>query len=166
MANRASGRQVVPSGASLYGWPTAAYHIDLMLGTPPQPVRLVVDTGSSNLAVAGPDIASSFTQLQSYNPELSSTAEATGQTFSLEYVVGEIDCAVYTDIIAVQNGTGVAYLHASVSFGVITSQKDFFSDSALARAGVYDGERQNLSPVRPFSLIVSCARCPMLVAHT
>lgn len=127
-------------GASLYGWPSSAYHVDLFIGTPPQQVRLVVDTGSSNLAVAGPQIAASFPSLSAYDPALSNTSRATGQSFKLDYVVGEIDCEVFHDVISVQNGSTNLMLQAAVSFGVITSQADFFSKDPVSSVGVYDGE--------------------------
>jgi len=103
---------------------------------------LVVDTGSSNLAVAGPTIGSQFPMLHTYNPGVSATMQPTAQTFSLSYVVGHIACTVYRDVVTVRNGSGAgaALLSATTDFGVITSQANFFSDAGtVSSPGVFDG---------------------------
>lgn len=45
------------SKAELFGWPSAAYHVNVTIGAwGRSQQRLCVDTGSSNLAVAGPQV--------------------------------------------------------------------------------------------------------------
>lgn len=126
---------------ALYGWPSAAYHINVDIGTPPQSVRLVVDTGSSNLAVAGPQVGSSFPNLRTYDHSLSSTANATGLDFDVQYVVGSIHCTVFNDVVSIRNGSSPssAPLRVRAGLGVINSQTDFFT-GGLSGPGTYDGE--------------------------
>lgn len=126
---------------ALYGWPSAAYHINVDIGTPPQSVRLVVDTGSSNLAVAGPQVGSSFPNLRTYDHSLSSTANATGLDFDVQYVVGSIHCTVFNDVVSIRNGSSPssAPLRVRAELGVINAQTDFFT-GGLSGPGTYDGE--------------------------
>lgn len=112
----------------------------------------MVDTGSSNLAVAGPQVGSSFPNLRTYNHSLSSTANATGLGFDIEYVVGSIHCTVFNDVVSIRNGSSPssAPLRVRAGLGVINAQTDFFTEG-LSGPGTYDGEAECPSVFSPAS---------------
>lgn len=59
----------------------------------------MVDTGSSNLAVAGPALGQLGTNqvYRTYDPSLSNSSEAQSDSFEVEYVQGDISGTVYED---------------------------------------------------------------------
>lgn len=59
----------------------------------------VVDTGSSNLAVAGPALGLSGSKqvYRTYDPDTSNSSQKQPDTFEVEYVQGDITGFVYED---------------------------------------------------------------------
>ena len=62
-------------------------------------ITQVVDTGSSNLAVAGPALGPSGTNqvFRTYDPKSSNSSQAQADSFEVTYVQGDITGEVYED---------------------------------------------------------------------
>lgn len=89
------------------------YTIQLSIGTPPQPLTLVIDTGSSELWVNPTCSAAPAAQVQfcnnfpQFNYKASSTFNDTGTSFQLQYGRGVANVEYVTDTIII----GCEYLH-------------------------------------------------------
>jgi hypothetical protein len=81
------------------------YTIDLLIGTPGQPVTVIIDTGSSDLWVnpvcetsGQPSFCSSFPQ---YDYTASSTLQDTGAADMLSYGKGNVTLEYVTDLVSI-----------------------------------------------------------------
>ncbi|KAF2494423.1 acid protease [Lophium mytilinum] len=98
------------------------YVVTFSIGTPPQPVSVSIDTGSSDTWVdpdcstAGPqssiDLCNSYPV---YTVDLSSTAEDTGESTTLSYGKGSADVEYYTDNFLLGGATVIAQQFAVAS---------------------------------------------------
>lgn len=80
------------------------YTIQLSVGTPPQPVVVVIDTGSSDLWVnptctAAPNQVEFCNSFPHFDPTKSSTLNDTGSSFRLNYGKGSAFVEYFTDVV-------------------------------------------------------------------
>ncbi|KFY67797.1 hypothetical protein V497_00209 [Pseudogymnoascus sp. VKM F-4516 (FW-969)] len=77
------------------------YTINITIGSPPQPVMVVVDTGSSNLIVNSPQSdfcqAGNCTQYGSYDPTTSDTSKWYNNLMQVQYEIEALEGAWVTD---------------------------------------------------------------------
>lgn len=107
-----------------------AYVIEMNLGTPPQRLQFLVDTGSANMAIAGPqcqDQHSNKCRIDNFFfPDKSSTAVSLNKPVETEYGKGAWSGIVYRDVISFPGGpTTIA------EFAVINQEKDFFLKNSV-----------------------------------
>lgn len=109
---------------------SAADHLAVSIGTPPQPVYVQVDTGSFELwvnpdctTVSGSD-AVFCERAGRYDASESSTATSLGTSRTLRYGIGAANISYFTDNISL---AGSAMALQDVQFGVATSSEDAFS---------------------------------------
>ncbi|KUJ08226.1 acid protease [Mollisia scopiformis] len=81
------------------------YLIELSIGTPPQPIDVLLDTGSSELWV-NPTCSSSYNptvcdELPRYDPALSSTSEDLDGTFDIAYGTGDVSGEYWWDTVSI-----------------------------------------------------------------
>ncbi|KAF6026143.1 BACE1 [Bugula neritina] len=108
----------------LQGKPAGGYYIEIEIGTPPQLFNVLLDTGSSNFAIAS-----------SYNPILStyfdsskSTSFTTsGQSIQVNYTQGHWEGIVGSDVINFAGGNLTA-VRASIS--LIQESREFFENGS------------------------------------
>ncbi|KAF2366572.1 Peptidase family A1 domain [Trinorchestia longiramus] len=116
------GNSKPPSQWNLFGIPGDGYYITAQIGTPPQKVNLLVDTGSSNLAVAGTssgELDTFFDASQS-----SSFIPLTNSHLKVSYSQGWWQGSLGTDIVAVP---GVTHSLSTRSFvALITDSHGFY----------------------------------------
>jgi hypothetical protein len=73
----------------------------LGIGTPAQPFRLVVDTGSANLWVPASACSSAAcTQRAQYNPQQSSSSKVLGQQVAISYGAGQVNSVLVKDVVS------------------------------------------------------------------
>ncbi|KAH3678401.1 hypothetical protein WICMUC_001418 [Wickerhamomyces mucosus] len=76
----------------------AQYYTEIQLGTPGQPFKVILDTGSSNLWVPSTECSSLACYLhQKYDHEASSTYKANGSDFAIQYGSGSLEGFVSQD---------------------------------------------------------------------
>ncbi|XP_072276883.1 beta-secretase 2 [Pyxicephalus adspersus] len=96
------------------------YYLEMMIGTPPQALNILVDTGSSNFAVAGapnPDISKYF------DSEASSTYQSLGLEVTVRYTQGSWTGVLGKDVISVPKGVNGTFL---VNIASILESESFF----------------------------------------
>ncbi|KAM6448309.1 beta-secretase 2 isoform 1-T1 [Liasis olivaceus] len=105
---------------NLQGDSGRGYYIELLLGTPPQKLNILVDTGSSNFAVAG----ASNTDLTSYfNAEKSSTYKSLDVEVTVKYTQGSWTGILGTDVISMPKGINGTYV---INIATIFQSENFF----------------------------------------
>lgn len=88
--------------APLTNYLNAQYFTEIQLGTPGQPFKVILDTGSSNLWVPSEDCSSLACFLHSkYAHDSSSTYKANGSSFSIQYGSGAMEGYVSQDTLAI-----------------------------------------------------------------
>ncbi|CAK7262704.1 hypothetical protein SEPCBS119000_000119 [Sporothrix epigloea] len=133
--------------ATLYNATNVAYMIELGLGTPPQRVRVQLDTGSNELWV-DPDCSTvsdaasqSFCEsVGTFNPDDSSTLVDSGVVTTLAYGRGQADIDYVLDSIAIPGVNGTSSTLKQAQFGVAVSSQD----AAVPICGVGYGKDFNL----------------------
>lgn len=92
----------------------AQYYGDISVGTPPQTMTVIYDTGSSNLWV--PDAKpSAFSRHSIYDHDASSTYVANGSTFDIEYGSGPVSGVYSRDTVLLGDFELDDYLFAEVN---------------------------------------------------
>ncbi|XP_033126047.1 beta-secretase 1-like isoform X2 [Anneissia japonica] len=110
--------------ADVGGKPGLGFYIELGLGTPPQELSILVDTGSSNFAVAA--AAHPFVTTY-YEPDNSSTYESSSTEVYVPYTQGEWHGRLGTDMVTIPsdpNSTVRAHI-----VGIYSSEKFFINGS-------------------------------------
>lgn len=117
-----------PSGAvnfldmvnNLKGDSGRGYYMEMVIGTPGQTLNILVDTGSSNFAVAAaphPYIATYFNRAQS------STYQTSGRSVSVRYTQGNWEGELGTDLITIPHGPNGTI---TINIAAILTSDDFF----------------------------------------
>ncbi|ODV85493.1 hypothetical protein CANARDRAFT_28281 [[Candida] arabinofermentans NRRL YB-2248] len=86
----------------LTNYMNAQYFTEIQLGTPGQPFKVILDTGSSNLWVPGSDCSSLACYLHTkYEHDDSATYKANGTTFAIQYGSGSLEGYVSQDTLSI-----------------------------------------------------------------
>ncbi|CAE6404515.1 unnamed protein product [Rhizoctonia solani] len=122
--------------------------IELLLGTPPQTVDLLFDTGSGPLWVLGPSCAQSClgpANRSFFDPSLSSTAQYTARHETVDYLGGTVSGFVWSDKLTIQNvtfQTPQRFINADFSNWFALPAGGFvglaFPSIALGNTSIYD----------------------------
>eukprot|EP00045_Choanoeca_perplexa_P007956 m.72934 g.72934 ORF g.72934 m.72934 type:complete len:613 (-) comp14294_c0_seq2:129-1967(-) len=118
---RATSLEALP----VIGRPALAYSVNVTLGTPPQSMLVVVDTGSSNLAVSAmvndgsPD---------TYSMDKSTSSDASGTSFSVRYAVASFTADRVTDVFRFAQASEQGW---PVEFGAMVKSTSFFEPGSL-----------------------------------
>lgn len=84
----------------LTNYANAQYFTEILLGTPGQPFKVILDTGSSNLWVPSQDCSSLACFLHSkYDHDASSTYKANGSEFAIQYGSGAMEGYISQDVL-------------------------------------------------------------------
>ncbi|XP_065799790.1 beta-secretase 2 isoform X2 [Muntiacus reevesi] len=105
---------------NLQGDSGRGYYLEMQIGTPPQKLQILVDTGSSNFAVAGaphPYIDSYF------DSERSSTYRPKGFDVTVKYTQGSWTGFVGEDVVTIPKGFNSSFL---VNIATIFESENFF----------------------------------------
>ncbi|XP_058041735.1 beta-secretase 2 isoform X2 [Ahaetulla prasina] len=105
---------------NLQGDSGRGYYFELLLGTPPQKLNILVDTGSSNFAVSG----APNTDLTSYfDREKSSTYKSMNVEVTVKYTQGSWIGILGTDVIRMPKGINGTYI---INIATIFQSENFF----------------------------------------
>lgn len=105
---------------NLQGDSGRGYYIEMALGNPGQKVNILVDTGSSNFAVA----AASHPFITHYfNTALSSTYQSVGRTVGVRYTQGNWEGELGIDRVSIPNGPNGTFI---INIAAILSSEGFF----------------------------------------
>ncbi|KAK3581004.1 hypothetical protein CHS0354_013898 [Potamilus streckersoni] len=109
---------------NLNGKPGQGYYIEVMIGTPPQKLNVLVDTGSSNFAVA----ARSYPEISTFfHRERSSSYKEIGTSVYVPYTQGKWEGTLGSDIITVSSLPNISFT-ANVA-GITTAENFFINGS-------------------------------------
>uniref|UniRef100_A0A667YP44 Beta-secretase 2 n=1 Tax=Myripristis murdjan TaxID=586833 RepID=A0A667YP44_9TELE len=105
---------------NLLGDSGRGYYMEMSIGTPGQKLNILVDTGSSNFAVA----AAPHTFITHYfNTELSSTYQSAGRAVAVRYTQGNWEGELGTDRISIPKGPNGTI---TINIAAILSSDGFF----------------------------------------
>ncbi|XP_078416433.1 beta-secretase 2 [Cetorhinus maximus] len=96
------------------------YYLQVLIGTPAQKMNILVDTGSSNFAVAGAPYGNMKTY---FEPELSSTYKSSDQVVTVRYTQGSWVGNLGTDVITIPKGPNGT---VTINIATILQSEDFF----------------------------------------
>lgn len=117
-------RSIDPVTQRVVGISGEGYYLDVNVGTPPQKMQVLIDTGSSNFALA----ASPNPYISHYfHRENSSTYRATGETVYVPYTQGEWKGDLGVDAVTLDSLPNVT-IHPNIAF--ITHSDSFFIPGA------------------------------------
>uniref|UniRef100_A0A3Q3VT25 Peptidase A1 domain-containing protein n=1 Tax=Mola mola TaxID=94237 RepID=A0A3Q3VT25_MOLML len=105
---------------NLQGDSGRGYYIEITIGTPGQQLNILVDTGSSNFAVAA---ASHPFIKHFFNTTLSSSYQSAGQTVSVQYTQGNWEGELGMDHVSIPKGPNGTVI---VNIAAIMSSEGFF----------------------------------------
>lgn len=109
---------------NLQGRPGEGYYLQVAIGTPPQKVNVVIDTGSSNFAVActpNPDISHYFDR------QKSSTYTELGRSVNVPYTQGSWGGVLGRDNVSVSSLPGISVM---ANIACIMSSDHFFINTS------------------------------------
>uniref|UniRef100_A0A8C0H9M6 Beta-secretase 2 n=1 Tax=Chelonoidis abingdonii TaxID=106734 RepID=A0A8C0H9M6_CHEAB len=109
---------------NLQGDSGRGYYLEMLIGTPPQKLNILVDTGSSNFAVAGapnPDVTSFLGKW--YQVIKSSTYKSRGTDVTVRYTQGSWTGVLGTDVITIPKGINGTY---TINIATILESENFF----------------------------------------
>ncbi|XP_022371748.1 beta-secretase 2 isoform X2 [Enhydra lutris kenyoni] len=105
---------------NLQGDSGRGYYLEMLIGTPPQKLQILVDTGSSNFAVAG----APHSYIDSYfDAERSSTYRSKGFDVTVKYTQGSWTGFVGEDVVTIPKGFNSSFL---VNIATIFESENFF----------------------------------------
>ncbi|XP_045758385.1 beta-secretase 2 isoform X5 [Mirounga angustirostris] len=105
---------------NLQGDSGRGYYLEMLIGTPPQKLQILVDTGSSNFAVAG----APHSYVDSYfDAERSSTYHSKGFDVTVKYTQGSWTGFVGEDVVTIPKGFNSSFL---VNIATIFESENFF----------------------------------------
>ncbi|XP_077063732.1 beta-secretase 2 [Siphateles boraxobius] len=96
------------------------YYMEMAIGTPRQTLNILVDTGSSNFAVAA---AAHPYVTHYYDRALSSTYQSIGRAVAVKYTQGEWEGELGTDLITIPKGPSGAI---TINIAAILTSEGFF----------------------------------------
>ncbi|CAO2632543.1 Beta-secretase 2, partial [Lemmus lemmus] len=105
---------------NLQGDSGRGYYLEMLIGTPPQKLQILVDTGSSNFAVAG----APHSYIDSYfDSERSSTYHPKGFDVTVKYTQGSWTGFMGEDVVTIPKGFNNSFL---VNIATIFESENFF----------------------------------------
>uniref|UniRef100_A0A8C5W224 Beta-secretase 2 n=1 Tax=Microcebus murinus TaxID=30608 RepID=A0A8C5W224_MICMU len=105
---------------NLQGDSGRGYYLEMLIGTPPQKLQILVDTGSSNFAVAG----APHSYIDGYfDTERSSTYRPKGFDVTVKYTQGSWTGSVGEDTVTIPRGFNSSFL---VNIATIFESENFF----------------------------------------
>ncbi|PNI55673.1 BACE2 isoform 1 [Pan troglodytes] len=105
---------------NLQGDSGRGYYLEMLIGTPPQKLQILVDTGSSNFAVAG----TPHSYIDTYfDTERSSTYRSKGFDVTVKYTQGSWTGFVGEDFVTIPKGFNTSFL---VNIATIFESENFF----------------------------------------
>ncbi|XP_074069949.1 beta-secretase 2 [Macrotis lagotis] len=110
----------LPMINNLQGDSGRGYYLEMLIGTPPQELQILVDTGSSNFAVAG--VPHSHTSSY-FDIEKSSTYHSKNLNINVKYTQGSWTGLVGEDVVTIPKGFNSTFL---VNIAIIFESEDFF----------------------------------------
>ncbi|XP_043557300.1 beta-secretase 2 [Chiloscyllium plagiosum] len=96
------------------------YYLEVFIGTPVQKMNILVDTGSSNFAVAG---AANSNIKTYFKPKFSSTYKSSDQFVLVRYTQGSWEGELGTDVVAIPKGPNGT---VTINIATILQSEDFF----------------------------------------
>ncbi|KAK7002213.1 acid protease [Favolaschia claudopus] len=88
--------------------PDQFYFVEVNIGTPPQPFKVLLDSGSSDLWVGGSKCSGCPTGLTLYDPSKSSTATNSSSVKAIQYGSGSVQGDLFTETIRMGNSFSVS----------------------------------------------------------
>lgn len=117
----------------MYNDADEAYMADVYIGTPPQKIRAIFDTGSSNTWIL--NAAVKRINGQAYDDKASSTSQATEQAATITFAQGSLAGHFYTDDLTFGEGDKKVVIKEQ-KFGNVEQEKDIFNGDFEAIIGL------------------------------
>ncbi|XP_055135727.1 beta-secretase 2 isoform X2 [Symphalangus syndactylus] len=120
LASAAGAANFLAMVDNLQGDSGRGYYLEMLIGTPPQKLQILVDTGSSNFAVAG--APHSYIDMY-FDTERSSTYRSKGFDVTVKYTQGSWTGFVGEDLVTIPKGFNSSFL---VNIATIFESENFF----------------------------------------